>query len=84
MVVRVIRAAVVSNPLAIGVDVRSFGMSGRAECTMFRGRLCGSTMNWMEQVRVQEVSLRRNGRRHQVCLAQKRERKTGTTLREGR
>jgi hypothetical protein len=51
IVVRVVRASIMSDPLAIGVDVRSFGMSGHvAECTMFRGRLCRSIMNWSRSV----------------------------------
>jgi hypothetical protein len=62
MVVRVVRASIMSDPLAIGVDVRSFAVSGHvAECTMFRGRLCREHYE-LEQVRVQEASRRRSVR----------------------
>jgi hypothetical protein len=47
MIVRVVRASVVSNPLAVRMNVRSVGMSlGVAEVAMFCGRLCRGVMNW--------------------------------------
>jgi hypothetical protein len=46
MVVRVVRTRVVSDPLAIRVDVRSLRMTGRvAERAMFCRRSCRSFMN---------------------------------------